>query len=130
MLRRAILRWILRVLDQQSQNERLDKQDFTELGALLWDTWARNPGDRAYSLPECLFAAWTKLMADSELWQKLPALGGAAAGPDRHAGGLPTWARCVFIWALVEATQSTTGTTWLCVWSHSLYAGSVRPTKS
>lgn len=53
------------MLDQQSQNERLDKQDFTEPGALLWDTWARNPGDGAYSLPECLFAAWTKLIADS-----------------------------------------------------------------
>lgn len=34
----APLRWILRVLDQQSQNERLDQCDFTDLGALFRDT--------------------------------------------------------------------------------------------
>lgn len=41
---RAPLRWILRVLGQQSQNERLDKQDFTDFGALCLGTGELTPG--------------------------------------------------------------------------------------
>lgn len=44
------------------------------------NTQARNPGDRAYSLPKWLAVAWTEMLVDSESSRKLPAWSGAGAG--------------------------------------------------